>query len=91
MKTYILTVDEGYGEYVYAVFAESFRDAYEKIKNDEGLSVCNCRDYELANHTDIYGCTFVTFHADKYGCPSDCTLTELKESNEILCLGGYAE
>ena len=91
MKTYILTVDEGYGEYVYAVFANSLEEAYEKIKDDEGLSLCDYCDYELANHADIYGCPFVTFHADKYGLSCDCTLRELKESNEILCLGGYAE
>ena len=84
MKTYILTIDEGYGEYVYAIFANSFEEAYEKIKADEGLSLCDYRDYELVNH-------IVTFHADRYRCTCDCTISELKESNEILLLGGYAE
>ena len=85
MKTYILTVDEGYGEYVYAVFAESFRDAYEKIKNDEEfyLKVNDDFIYRDPNH-----CNFTCI---KYGGTCDCKLIELKESNHVVELGGYAE
>ena len=46
MKTYILTVRESYGEYIYALFANSFEEAYEKIKDDEDLSFSNFRDYK---------------------------------------------
>ena len=91
MKTYILTVDEGYGEYVYAVFAESFRDAYERIKSpgylcmtdDENFSVNDDFIYRDPNH-----CTFTCI---KYGMECNCKLIELKESDKIVFLGGYAE
>jgi len=85
MKTYILTVRESYGEYIYAIFANSFEEAYEKIKADEGLSFDNFRDYNNEQH-------FVSFVADAQGLYScECMLQELQESDEIICLGGYAE
>jgi hypothetical protein len=86
MKTYILTVEESYGEYVYAVFAESFRDAYEKIKNDDGefdLKVNDDFVYREPNH-----CRFT---CNKYRMKCVCRLIELKESNHVVELGGYAE
>lgn len=85
MKTYILTVSESYGEYVYAVFANSLEEAYEKIKDDEDLSFSNFRDYNNKQH-------FVSFVADAqnlYSC--ECTIRVLQESDEIIRLGGYAE
>ena len=30
MKTYILTIEDAYGEDIYAIFANSFEEAYEK-------------------------------------------------------------
>ncbi len=85
MKTYILTVRESYGEYVYAVFANSFEEAYEKIKVDEGLSLSNFRDYNKEQN-------FVSFVADAhelYSC--ECVIIELQVSDEVVNLGGYAE
>lgn len=85
MKTYILTVDEGYGEYVYAVFANSFEEAFEKIKTNEELSLSNFRDY---NNEQVY-VSFVADAHELYSC--NCVIIELQESDEIICLGGYAE
>lgn len=85
MKTYILTARESYGEYVYAVFANSLEEAYEKIKDDEDLSFSNFRDY---NNEQKY-ISFVADAEELYSC--ECTLQELQESDEIICLGGYAE
>lgn len=84
MKTYILTARESYGEYIYAVFANSLEEAYEKIKDDEDLSFSNFRDY---NNEQKY----ISFVADTNICSYDCVIQELQESDEIICLGGYAE
>lgn len=84
MKTYILTVRESYGEYVYAIFANSFEEAYEKIKADEGLSLGDFRDYKNEQHY----VSFVAVAQKLYSC--ECMLQELQESDEIICLGGYA-
>ena len=84
MKTYILTVRESYGEYIYALFANSLEEAFEKIKDDEELSFSNFRDYNNKQNS-------VTFVADTEICSYDCTITELQETDEIVCLGGYAE
>jgi hypothetical protein len=89
MKTYILTTiltaRESYGEYVYAVFANSFAEAYEKIKVDEDLSFSNFRDYKKEQHY----VSFVAIAHELYSC--DCVLSELQESDKIVCLGGYVE
>lgn len=84
MKTYILTVRESYGEYTYAIFANSFEEAYEKIKADEELSFSNFRDYKNEHNS-------VSFAADTDICSYDCTIQELQETNEIVLIGGYAE
>lgn len=85
MKTYILTVDECYGEYVYAVFAETFRDAYDKIKNDEEFDLKANDDFIYRDPNHCY------FTCIRYGAKCDCKLTELKESDHVVELGGYAE
>ena len=83
MKTYILTVRESYGEYVYAIFANSFEEAYEKIQTDETLSLSYFRDYNEEPK-------FVLFVADtEESYPCECTIRELQESDEIIYLGGY--
>ena len=85
MKVFILTVRESYCEYIYAIFANSFEEVYEKIKADKELSLSNFRDYNNEPN-------FVSFVADAYKLYScNCTITELQESDEIVCLGGYAE
>jgi hypothetical protein len=85
MKTYILTVRESYGEYVYALFANSFEEAFEKIKTDEGPLLSDFRDYKKEQHY----VSFVAIADELYSC--DCVLSELQESDKIVCLGGYVE
>lgn len=84
MKTYILTTRESYGEYIYAVFANSLEEAYEKIKDDEDLSFSNFRDYNKEQK-------YISFVADTNICSYKCEIQELQESDEIVCLGGYVE
>lgn len=84
MKPYILTIKEECGAYIYSVYAESFRDAYEKIKKDDDLCLASHRNLCIHENDAI-------FEADTYCYPVTCTITELKEHDGIICLGGYAE
>ena len=89
MKIFIINVDVDYGRHVYAIFAESFVDAFEKIKKnikeDEEYSDIEIHDDLKRTAEGVY--FTYTDGFDRYSCSID----ELKETEGLIYLGGYVE
>lgn len=89
MKIFIINVDVDYGRHVYAIFAESFIDAYEKLKKNikESEEYSGIEIYNDLEHTaDEIRFTYT----DRFGRHS-CSIDELKETDGLIYLGGYEE
>lgn len=89
MKLFIINVEVDYGRHVYAIFAESFVDAYEKFKKN----IKESEEYSVIEINNDLECTdegvYFTYtdHFDKYSCSID----ELSETEGMIYLGGYEE
>jgi hypothetical protein len=90
-KIFIINVDVGYGRHIYAIFAESFEDAYEKFKkkikeNEEYSDIELYNDLKRTAEGVYFTCT------DRFNTYSiSCSIDELKETEGLIYLGGYVE